>query len=194
MKPAFFYFLLLILLAGCESVGRTIGTSTSEESSSRKVIPPTVKVEKVQEPIFVEPAEVPLPSRSVIRPQELEQDSAEVFPGAQLQIAASKKPIQPKIIQDIYFAFDEFVISPSAKLTLEVNAELFLTRHKNRNLLVEGHCDERGSMEYNLVLGARRAQVVKAYLVDLGIQKSRIRIVSYGKERPVCSQALERCW
>ena len=216
MRRVVFFLLLLIVLAGCESTGRTIGASTSEESSSKKVIRPIFEDEGVQEPIFAEPEEVPLSSGPVVRPQELEQALAEghseakannflqerspkqkkvIVPDLALpQIAASVEPIQPKILQHVYFAFDESTILPSAKLILEANADLLLTRYKDRDLLVEGHCDERGSMEYNLVLGARRAQVVKAYLVDLGIHQSRIRIVSYGKERPVCSQSYERCW
>ena len=216
MRRVFFCFLLLVVLVGCESIERKVSISTSEDSSSKKVIFPIVEDEGVQEPIFAEPKEVPSPSGPVIQPQELEQASAEdqteaqsdtflrerssklkkiVVPSpAQSQIAASLKPIQPKTLQDIYFAFDEATILPSVKLTLEANADLLRTRYKNRNFLVEGHCDQRGSVEYNLVLGARRAQAVKTYLVALDIHQSRVRIVSYGKERSVCSQANERCW
>lgn len=216
MRRVVFCFLLLVVSAGCESTGRTVGISTSEESSSKNVIPPMVEDEVVQEPIFVEPEEDSLPSGPAIQPQELEQALAEnqtevqpktvlqasppeqkkiVVPApAQPQIAASAKPIQSKTLQDIHFAFDEATIVPLAKPTLEANADLLRTRYKNRDLLVEGHCDQRGSVEYNLVLGARRAQAVKTYLVGLGIYQSRVRIVSYGKERSVCSQANERCW
>lgn len=216
MRRVFFCFLLLVVSAGCESTGRTVGISTSEKSSSKKVVQPIVEDEVVQEPIFVEPEEVPLPSDPVIQPQELEQALAEdqteaqsdtvlqenspeqkeiVVPApSQSQTAATVKPIQLKTLQDIHFAFDEATILPSVKLILEANAGLLRTRYKNRNLLVEGHCDQRGSVEYNLVLGARRAQAVKTYLVGLGIYQSRVRIVSYGKERSVCSQANERCW
>lgn len=191
MSRFIFCSLLLILLAGCESTGRTISTSTSEESSSKKVIPPMAEDEGVQELSFVEPEEVPF----TVFKEGFPKQKKIVVPGpVQNQTAVPANPIQPKTLQDIYFAFDKSTISSSAKPTLEANAELFQTRYKNRDFLIEGHCDERGSMEYNLVLGARRAQLAKDYLVDLGIHQSRIRIVSYGKERPVCSQAHASCW
>ena len=203
VRQTVFCLMLLVALAGCESIERMIGISTSEESSSAKAISPIVEGEDVQETIFAEPGEISLPSVSVIRPQELGQALAEGYTEDQnntfLQELFPKKkkiivPALAKTLQDIYFAFDEATILPSAKPMLEANAHLLLRRYKNLDLLVEGHCDERGSMEYNLVLGARRAQAVKAYLVDLGIHQSRVRIISYGEERLVCSQARESCW
>ena len=191
MSRFIFCSLLLILLAGCESTGRTFSTSTSEESSSKKVIPPMAEDEGVQELSFVEPEEVPF----TVFKEGFPKQKKIVVPGpVQNQTAVPANPIQPKTLQDIYFAFDKVAIRASVKPILETNADLLLTRYKDRDLLIEGHCDERGSMEYNLVLGARRAQAVKAYLVDLGIHQSRVRIVSYGKERSVCSQAHESCW
>ena len=208
MRQVISCFLLLVVLAGCQSTERTADTSTSEESSS-KMLSPIVEDEVVREQIFVDPEEVPLLSDPVTQSQELEQAFAEnqkVFvpgppPGLKKRISppapkfpASVESIQPKTLQDVYFAFDEVNILPSAKLVLEANAVLLRKLYKNRKLLVEGHCDERGSVEYNLVLGLRRAEAVKAYLIDSGIQQSRMGIVSYGKERPVCFQAHEKCW
>ena len=72
---------------------------------------------------------------------------------------------------------------------LEKDAELLKNTYKDSSVLIEGHCDERGTVEYNLELGKRRAQAVKDYLVDLGIEESRIHIVSYGKERPFCTES-----
>ncbi|MDT7043447.1 peptidoglycan-associated lipoprotein Pal [Candidatus Nitronereus thalassa] len=109
-------------------------------------------------------------------------------------VAPPSEPIQPKTLQDVYFDFDQATILSSAKIVLQTNARLLQTHFQHLNILIEGHCDERGSVEYNLVLGVRRAQAVQTYLRDLGIPQSRIRIVSYGKERPVCSEQHERCW
>ena len=98
-------------------------------------------------------------------------------------------------LTDVFFDFDQYTIRPGdAVPVLEKNAELLKRTYKNSSVLIEGHCDERGSVEYNLELGKRRAQAVKNYLVDLGIEKSRIQIVSYGKEKPFCRESKPDCW
>ena len=161
VRQTVFCLMLLVALAGSESIERMIGISTSEESSSAKAISPIVVGEDVQGTIFAEPGEISLPSVSVIRPQELGQALAEGYTEDQnntfLQELFPKKkkiivPALAKTLQDIYFAFDEVNILPSAKLVLEANAVLLRKLYKNRKLLVEGHCDERGSVEYNLSL------------------------------------------
>ncbi|MDT7041783.1 peptidoglycan-associated lipoprotein Pal [Candidatus Nitronereus thalassa] len=97
-------------------------------------------------------------------------------------------------LEHVYFDFDQYVIRPDAVSTLQANAQLLNGKYENSSVLIEGHCDERGTRDYNLVLGERRAQAVKNYLTDLGVSPSRIRIVSYGKERPSCSVSQEWCW
>ncbi len=97
-------------------------------------------------------------------------------------------------LADVFFDFDKYTIRPDAVPTLEENAKLLNHTYKNSNVLIEGHCDERGTVEYNLELGKRRAQAVKDYLLDLGIAASRIKIVSYGKERPFCTESQPSCW
>ena len=97
-------------------------------------------------------------------------------------------------LADIFFDFDQYAIRPDAVPVLEENAGLLKDTYKNFSVLIEGHCDERGTVEYNLELGKRRAQSVKDYLVDLGIEESRIRIVSYGKEKPFCAESEPSCW
>ncbi|MYC28374.1 MAG: peptidoglycan-associated lipoprotein Pal [Nitrospira sp. SB0662_bin_26] len=97
-------------------------------------------------------------------------------------------------LADVFFDFDEYAIRPDARPILEKDAELLKKTYKDSGVLIEGHCDERGTVEYNLELGKRRAQAVKDYLVDLGIEESRIRIVSYGKERPFCTESEPSCW
>ena len=97
-------------------------------------------------------------------------------------------------LADVFFDFDQYAIRPDAVPILEKNAGLLKSAYENSSVLIEGHCDERGTVEYNLELGKRRAQSVKDYLVDLGIEESRIRIVSYGKEKPFCAESKPTCW
>lgn len=95
-------------------------------------------------------------------------------------------------LRDIYFAFDKWALSSEGKKNL-VESKEYLQQNANAKLLIEGHCDERGSREYNLVLGERRAKEVRRYLTDLGI-KNKVAINSYGKERPVCNEQDESCY
>jgi len=89
----------------------------------------------------------------------------------------------------VYFGFNEYTLSGEARASLEQNAKCFKAGGK---VAVEGHCDERGTAEYNMHLGQRRADAVKKYLGSLGVKS--ISTVSYGKERPVCTEATEGCW
>ena len=93
----------------------------------------------------------------------------------------------------VYFDLDESTIRDDARPVLQKNAA-WLKRWSSTRVSVEGHCDERGSSEYNLGLGDRRAQAVRDYLVSLGIPGDRVAVVSKGKESPVCTDANESCW
>jgi peptidoglycan-associated lipoprotein len=95
--------------------------------------------------------------------------------------------------EDIYFDFDKSTLKPAAQDNLMKKAA-WLRANPNATVTIEGHCDERGTNEYNLALGDRRADSAKAFLVDLGIAASRLTTVSYGEERPVCNQQNEECW
>jgi len=100
-------------------------------------------------------------------------------------------------VLDVFFAYDQFNIEDAARTTLGRDAEAIkgiLKDFPNASLIVEGHCDERGSAEYNLGLGDRRATSAKDYLVQLGVPADRVRTVSYGKERPQCTEATEDCY
>jgi peptidoglycan-associated lipoprotein len=96
-------------------------------------------------------------------------------------------------LKDITFDFDKYDIRPADAKTLDTNAT-WLKSNPNHLVLIEGHCDERGTNEYNLALGERRAKSTMNYLVSQGVQASRITIISYGEERPACSQKSEECW
>lgn len=95
-------------------------------------------------------------------------------------------------LAEIYFAFDRWALSAEGKKNLTENAEQ-LKQHPDAKLLIEGYCDERGSHEYNLVLGEKRAQEAMRYLTGLGI-KNPVKVVSYGKERQVCTEQDESCY
>lgn len=102
------------------------------------------------------------------------------------------KELQTKI-SDIYFDFDRYDVRDDAKPILkEVSA--MLLKNKKIKVIIEGHCDDRGTNEYNLALGDRRAGSVKEYLVSLGIASARIEIISYGEEKPLCTEQTEDCW
>ena len=96
-------------------------------------------------------------------------------------------------VRDIHFAFDSYEIRPADAKILEATTQ-WLRTHPDSLLLIEGHADERGTNEYNVALGERRAKASMNYLVSHGIQASRITIISYGEERGVCHESNEPCW
>jgi peptidoglycan-associated lipoprotein len=98
-----------------------------------------------------------------------------------------------RLVKDAYFDFNKADIRPDARTALGETAQ-YLRTYPTERVTVEGHCDERGSTEYNLALGDRRASAVKQYLVSLGISADRINTVSFGKEKPFCMQSTEDCY
>jgi peptidoglycan-associated lipoprotein len=118
------------------------------------------------------PAPVPAPAPPMAKPSEFAPDPN---------------------LKVVYFNFDKNDIRGGDAKTLDGNAA-WLKANPNNLVLIEGHCDERGTNEYNLALGERRAKAAMSYLVERGIQANRITIISYGKERPVCTEKNEACW
>ncbi len=96
-------------------------------------------------------------------------------------------------VQDIFFDYDKYDLRSDAQATLSHDVSYFAS-HPNVRILIGGYCDERGSNEYNLALGQSRADSAKKALIDAGIAASRIRVISYGKERPFCTESTEACW
>jgi peptidoglycan-associated lipoprotein len=96
-------------------------------------------------------------------------------------------------LQDVHFDFDKYDIRPGDAKILDADAA-WLKQNGDRLVLIEGHCDERGTNEYNLALGERRARAAQNYLVAHGVAAARITVVSYGEERPACSEHGESCW
>ncbi len=96
-------------------------------------------------------------------------------------------------VKDIYFDYDKADLRGDQQSSVQADAQ-FLNQHTNMNITVEGHCDERGSTEYNLALGDSRASAVKSALTSAGVSASRIKTISYGKEKPFCTESNEACW
>ncbi len=96
-------------------------------------------------------------------------------------------------LEDVFFGYDSWSISEDAKMSLGQSAE-WLKSNPASSLMIEGHCDERGSSSYNLVLGEKRAKAVRNYLVELGVSPARVKVVSYGEERPFCEDTSESCY
>lgn len=126
---------------------------------------------------------------------------AVTLPPPPAPVAAAPRPtISERLsseVRDVYFDFDKSDIRAEARGTLTSNAEALksiLTEFPTHTVILEGHCDERGSAEYNLGLGDRRANAVKAFLNQLGIAAERLQAISYGKERPQCTTSDEGCW
>ena len=110
---------------------------------------------------------------------------------------ATRPPVKDFVaipeLADIFFDFDKYDIRAADAKTLDSNAN-WLKSNPNHLVLIEGHCDERGTNEYNLALGERRAKSTMNYLVSQGVQANRITIISYGEERPQCTEHTEACW
>ena len=105
----------------------------------------------------------------------------------------SEEELFSQNIKDIYFDYDKSDIRADQQSAIQADIA-FLQQHPNIHFIVEGHCDERGSTEYNLALGDNRASSVKNALVSAGVSADRVKTVSYGKEKPFCTEHNEQCW
>ena len=108
-------------------------------------------------------------------------------------IPGSAEDFRVNVGDTVHFALNQYNIEDSDKAVLGRQAA-WLARYPSVRVTVEGHCDERGTREYNLALGARRANSVKEYLVSQGVSTGRLETISYGKERPICTDSNEACW
>ena len=175
MKKNLTWMGIFVLLA----FGLTIFTGCAEKKATVESEPP-----KVQE---TAPAPIPRPAPA---PETSKQTPSTEATGEQSSLlgATTKSPVS-----DINFDFDSSIIRPDAREILKVNADFFL---KNRisSIVIEGHCDERGTAEYNMALGQKRAQETKTYLINLGINESILKTISYGEERPLDPGNNEEAW
>ena len=114
-------------------------------------------------------------------------------PPQQQAPSATEQDLFAQNIKDVYFDYDKSDIRGDQRGSIQADAQ-FLNQHSNIAFTIEGHCDERGSTEYNLALGDQRASSVKSALVSAGVSANRIKTISYGKEKPFCTESNEACW
>lgn len=161
-------------------------------------------VTREQKPVAQAPAKAATDDQAagerVLRDQALrdqalrDQAAKDAADKAKRDAAANAAAIQKELqIPDVHFDFDKYNLKPEAQAILKAGAPAYLN-YKEYKLVVEGHCDERGTVEYNLALGDKRAAEAAKYLVDLGIEKERIKTISYGKERPLDKGHDETAW
>src|SRR3989304_400844 len=122
-----------------------------------------------------------------------EEAEAKAKAEAAERVKAETKVKEEFRLEDIHFDLDKYDIKDKDREILSNLAD-WLSKNKSVKIEIEGHCDERGTNEYNLALGERRANSAKKYLVTLGIQASRIGTISYGEEKPLCTESSEECW
>ena len=186
VRQAGFACLLVVLtLSGCSTKSTVATTSGIEPGGTAKTLVPTSKAEsgRAEEQALHGFSKTPTEER--------------LAPPAPMVVAKAEpsdktKESSGRQLADIYFAFDKWILSEEGKKNLTESAE-YLKQHPDAKLVIEGYCDERGSREYNLVLGEKRAQESLRYLTALGITNPS-SITSYGKERPVCTEPNESCY
>jgi peptidoglycan-associated lipoprotein len=144
------------------------------------------------------PAPAPPPPAPVTPPAPPAAPPVAAAPPAPAPAPAPPRPEPAEFksvpeLRDVFFDFDRYDVRAGDKGTLDENAK-WLKSNQGALLLIEGHADERGTNEYNLALGERRAKATRDYLVSVGIEAGRITVISYGEERPTCTDKTEPCW
>ncbi len=170
----------VVLFCGALLAG---GCAKKELVKGEQPVPPAPK------PAETAPVK-PAPKETVVREQPVQEaavakEAPAITPAEEAAEAALGK---------IYFDFDSYVLSQTARDTLAGNADYLLKKNRSVKILIEGNCDERGSDEYNLTLGEKRAKAALNYLVSLGVPVSRLSFISYGKEKPVDPGHDEAAW
>jgi peptidoglycan-associated lipoprotein len=136
--------------------------------------------------VMATPPAPPQPMESPPPPPVVRTPVVSIVPG-------SVQDFQVNVGDRVFFEYDKSDLTEAGRATLQKQAA-WLQRFGAVTLTIEGHCDERGTREYNLALGARRAQAVKDYLASLGVAGARLDTISFGKERPVCVESNDACW
>jgi len=178
---------MIILVA---AVGM-IATSCAKKNVAAAPAPPPPTTASASPAI---PKPTPAPVRASTVPSRQETAPTPRYPNAVTRARIDELLAK---IEDAYFDYNKAALRPDAVKALEADStELrnILKDYPDYKLTVEGHCDERGSAEYNLALGDRRAEAARDYLVQVGIPSAQLNVVSYGKEHPVCQEHDENCW
>ncbi|MDA8428306.1 MAG: peptidoglycan-associated lipoprotein Pal [Geobacteraceae bacterium] len=178
---------MITLLAAMSMTALVSGGCANKEAvKTEEPAPATIKAEPVKaEPATTEAAKpVQEPSAKI--------EENKIVPAKTAEPAATPAP--ESVLETVYFDFDKSDLSQDARNVLSKNAETLLKSMKDAKIKIEGNCDERGSAEYNLALGERRAKSAQQYLLTLGVQPDRLSIISYGKEKPAVDGHDEAAW
>ncbi|MDA8125260.1 MAG: peptidoglycan-associated lipoprotein Pal [Deltaproteobacteria bacterium] len=178
----------LVALVLCLSVTFLTGCSKKAGLKSEAPVVQEQKQPAAQAPVAADDSAA---RAKALRDKELadkaaaEKAAREAAERAKQEAAAKAAAILKELqIPDVNFEFDKYNLTPEAQAVLKAGAPAYL-KYTNYKLVVEGHCDERGTVEYNLALGQKRADEAAKFLIDLGVQKDRIKTISYGKEMPL---------
>lgn len=208
VKAVLWVGMAILVISGCAKRVATVKEQVPHVQEERVTERPAPSVAQapVPAPPSGPPKALPAPKRPTVveeglaggpPPQEVakrEPATSGATAGVTTNVTGNSQtaPAQPAF-HDAFFDFDRAIIRDDAKAPLAANAKR-LTADPGLTVLVEGHTDERGSADYNLVLGEKRAKAVKEYLMALGVDAGRIQTVSYGKERPFCREQTEDCY
>ena len=188
---AVIFCISMMLMTGCakKAVSKDEGLVAGEKKAAAAQSEADIK-KKAAEAAAKEEAARKLAAEQAAAQQKEDVKELALKRDAAATAAAEK---EQTAFEDIYFVFDKSTIEPEAREILKRLAGL-LGSNKNYSLVIEGHCDERGTVEYNLALGQRRADAAMKYLVDLGLDKESIKTITYGKERPLDPGHDEEAW
>jgi peptidoglycan-associated lipoprotein len=189
---------LFVILPGC---AKTMQTSTGAKSGEP---PAAMSVKDTAQPVLSDPVvpkmkSEPAPSLTAsprANSDDLVVAKAEPSDASRRQVEEIKQDQAATMLAgltDVFYGFDSWNLSETGRQALVADAE-WLRTNPGKTLTIEGHCDERGSQAYNLVLGEKRAKAAQHYLVELGIRAQRMDVVSYGKDRPFCKDLDESCY
>ena len=190
------FIVILILCLGLILTGCPKKTVIKEDPSVKKTEEMAIEREKAERR-EAERREKEAKELARIKEEEAKRELAKKE--FEKSLVAKKTPgiegevFESRLLKDIYFDFDKYNIRTGDAEVLKENAAL-LMKHPNVKIQIEGHCDERGTVEYNLALGERRASSAKKYLISLGVPEGRISTISYGEERPFDTGHNEEAW
>jgi peptidoglycan-associated lipoprotein len=179
-------FVSLALVIGVVGIA-AVGCAKRPALVAASAPPPTGVAALAPAPVVPAPEPKPMTEQPSAAPQPTPAPVPMAAPPAPKEFAAVPE------LKEIHFDFDRYDIRPGDAQILRSNAQ-WLKDHGDQLVLIEGHCDERGTNEYNMALGERRAKATMNFLVGQGVKADRVSIISYGEERPVCTEHNEACW
>ncbi len=182
MKKLVIMALVLTIFIGCAKKEVTKTDETQEQIVKETIDTTKEDVTEQEEGI------TPLESEMIT---EEEMEVAKIEP-TELSLQEEKAE-RENVLKNIHFDYDKYFIREDDKLILNKTADWLIMSEKT-TLLIEGHCDDRGTSEYNLALGDRRAKAAKDYLISLGVSSDRLKIISFGEEKPLCEEQNDKCW